>query len=434
MNHNVTIISVVLILLLSVAPRAAKAEDLEAAWRQALGNDALVQASRSQVAAAESELSAARASRLPSVVASAGITRFDEAPAFDFNAAGVPAILPLFGGETMEMADARVTLPLYTGGQLSNGISAAASYLDARESQSAATVQATKLSVATHYIDVLRAESALKVADDNVVSLTAHVRDVDDMFRSGSIARNDYLAAAVSLADAQQRRLQAANKLDLARAAYNRALGRPLDAPVKLDSDLPGIDPELDLTSLSSLTDIALQKRDELAGLDAAADAYRYQSKSAQAATRPQLGLTGGYMALQNDFLNRDEFWMVGVAVRWNLFDGGQARKKASALSFRAQALQQERANLRSMVELQVRQAWLQLNETVERKRLTERAVEQAEENLRVVRDRYRNGEGTNTEVLDAEGLRSQSRSNFDNADFDAKLALYELARGVGQL
>ena len=139
-------------------------------------------------------------------------------------------------------------------------------------------------------------------------------------------------------------------------------------------------------------------------------------------------------MALQNDFLNREEFWMVGVGVQWNLFDGGQARKKASALSFKSNAVAQERNNLQSLIELQVRQSWLRLNETNERKRLTERAVEQADENLRVVRDRYRNGEGTNTEVLDAEVLRSLSRSNFDNADFDAKLALYELARGVGRL
>ena len=42
--------------------------------------------------------------------------------------------------------------------------------------------------------------------------------------------------------------------------------------------------------------------------------------------------------------------------------------------------------------------------------------------------------DSTNTEVLDAETLRSLSRSNYDNADFDASLALYELARGVGQL
>jgi len=44
-------------------------------------------------------------------------------------------------------------------------------------------------------------------------------------------------------------------------------------------------------------------------------------------------------MALENNFLNRDEFWMPGVGVQWNLFEGGPARKKASALSFRSNAV-----------------------------------------------------------------------------------------------
>lgn len=412
----------------------AVAEDLHAAWNEALGNDPIIQASRSLVSAAEADLLVAKAGRLPNVAASAGITRFDEAPAFDFQGAGVPAVLPLFGGETMRMADARLTLPLYTGGQVGNGISAAKAMVNARQSESTTRVQDVKLAVASHYLNVLRAESLLAVADTNVKSLAAHVRDVDDMFKSGSIARNDYLAAAVSLADSEQRRLQARNRLDLASAAYNRALSRSLDAPVELDGELPGIDAGLDLTSLDALTGIALSSREELTSLDAAADAYRYQARSARASTRPQLGLTGGYMALQNDFLSREEFWMVGLGLEWNLFDGGKARRTASALSYRAQAVTQERRNLKSQVELQVRQAWLRLNETRERTRLTESAVEQAEENLRVVRDRYRNGEGTNTEVLDAEVLRSISRSNYDNAHFDARLALYELARGVGRL
>jgi len=371
---------------------------------------------------------------MPTVSASAGVSRFDEAPAFDFSGAGVPAVLPLFGGETMKMADARVMFPLYTGGQLSSHIDAAESMLGVRRSQLAASEQDIKLDVARQYIDVLRAESALAVANSNVTSLAAHVRDVEDMFKSGSIARNDFLAAAVSLADAEQRRLQARNGLDLAKASYNRSLARPLDSAVNLDEKLPGINAELESASLGTLTNIAMESRLELMGLDAAADALRYQSKSARASARPQLGITGGYVALQNDFLNRDEFWMVGVGVNWRLFDGGQARKKASALSLREKAVRQRQENVRSHVKLQVRQAWLRLQETRDRKRLTERAVEQAEENLRVVRDRYRNGEGTNTEVLDAEVLRSQSRSNYDNADFDAKLALYEIARGVGRL
>lgn len=410
------------------------AEDLEAAWREALGNDQLIRAAKSRVEAAQADLDAAKSNRLPTVAATAGITQFDEAPAFDFSAAGVPAVLPLFGGDSMTMADARLTLPLYTGGRLTRGIDAAEATLSARQFQTSITTQQIKLAVAELYINVLRATSALDVADSNVNSLAAHVRDAEDMLKSGSVARNDYLAAAVSLADSEQRQLQASNRLDLSRAAYNRALGRPLDTPVDLDDDLPGIDPALDLSSLEILTATALRDREELRGLDATAEAYRYRAASQRATTRPQLALTGGYMTLDNDFLNRDDFWMVGVGVQWNFFDGGQARKKASALSYRSNAVTQERNNLRSRIELQVRQAWLRLNETNERKRLTERAVEQAEENLRVVRDRYRNGEGTNTEVLDAEVLRSLSRSNYDNADFDAKLALYELARGAGRL
>ena len=434
MNQLVKITKVGIVATLGLFAGVATAEGLEAAWNVALGSDPTIQATKKQVAAAEADVLVAKTGRLPTVSASAGVTQFDEAPAFDFSGAGVPAVLPLFGGESMTMADARFTLPLYTGGRVSNGIGAAESQLSHRKHQSTATVQNIKLAVARHYIEVLRARSALAVADSSVKSLAAHVRDVEDMFKAGAIARNDYLAAAVSLADSEQRRLQASNRLDLANAAYNRALGRPLGESVDIEPNLPGIDPELDSASLDTLTTLALQHRDELAGLDAAAQSYRYRSDSARASARPQLGLTGGYMALDNDFLNRDEFWMVGVGVQWNLFDGGRARKEATALSYRAQAVQHELMDLRSQIELQVRQAWLRLNETKERRQLTERAVEQAEENLRVVRDRYRNGEGTNTEVLDAEVLRSMSRSNHDNADFDAKLALYELARGVGRL
>jgi len=81
-----------------------------------------------------------------------------------------------------------------------------------------------------------------------------------------------------------------------------------------------------------------------------------------------------------------------------------------------------------------VHSAWLQLNETNARIKLASHAVEQADENLRVVRDRYRNGEGTNTEVLDAEGLRTLSRSNYDNAQYDAAFARYRLQRATGTL
>ncbi|RLA18963.1 MAG: hypothetical protein DRQ61_12225 [Gammaproteobacteria bacterium] len=53
---------------------------------------------------------------------------------------------------------------------------------------------------------------------------------------------------------------------------------------------------------------------------------------------------------------------------------------------------------------------------------MAEKSIEQAEENLRVNCDCYGNGLSTNTEVLDAENLRTISQFNHSNEFFDAAL------------
>src|SRR5690606_20149219 len=297
-----------------------------------------------------------------------------------------------------------------------------------------ALTRQTKLAVAERYVDVLRAESGVAVSERLVEGLAAHLREVEDLYRGGSVPRNDFLAAAVSLADAEQRLVRARNALEVARAAYNRALGRPLDAPVELDRELPEIDLLDEEETLENLTAIAIDRRSELRRLASAADAIAAQGEAARAATRPQLALTGGYVRLENEFLNRDDFWAVGVGVNWQAFDGGRSRTRAASLSLQARALRDQQRDLETMIALEVREAWLARQETAERVAVAERALEQADENLRVARDRYRNGEGTNTEVLDAEALRTASLDNFDAARYDAALAVYRLAYAVGVL
>jgi len=420
--------------LIALVALGARAETLDEAWRAALGQDLSLAAAASRVAAAEAEVGAARAERRPLVAASVNALELDRAPAFDFAGAGLPLELPLFDGSRVLMAGATMTLPLYTSGMTRAAIDAAEAGLNAERYAEGSLSRQVKLAVAEHYVAVLRAQSALGVADGNVASLAAHLREVEDMYRGGSVPRNDFLAAAVSLADAEQRRLQARNAADLARAAYNRALGRPLDDAVDLDRELPGVDPRIGEGGLDALTPVAIMQRDEVRRLESAAAALAARAESAQAAARPQVALTGGYTRLANEFLNRDDYWSVGVGVQWSAFDGGRARGRASSLSLQSEALRRQRRDLESMIALEVRQAWLTRDETEQRIIVTERAVEQAEENLRVARDRYRNGEGTNTEVLDAEALRNLSLDNFDAARFDAALAHYRLAYAVGLL
>jgi outer membrane protein TolC len=420
-------------LLLAAVP-AAFAETLEDAWRDALARDLTLQAAAERVAAADASLEAARGGRRPSFGVASSLTQWDTTPAFDFSGVGMPSQLALFGGQSMLMSEARVSMPLYTGGQIGSGLDAATASATARQADAATLSLQVKQSVAEHFVAVLRAESALAVAASNTESLTAHARDVADMYTSGQVPRNDQLAAVVSLADAKQQQLQAQNMLDVARAAYNRSTGRPLDSPVALEPVFPSAHTPLAANPLEALVAMARENRRELEGLDAVARGLTAQSAGLRGATRPQLLLEGGYTFLENDVLNREDFWTVGVGFQWNLFDGGRSRDAAASLSYQAAAVARERANLLTHIELEIRAAWLNVHETRERIVVTQEAVAQAEENLRVVRDRYRNGEGTNTEVLDAEALRSLSHNNFDTARYDAALAEVKLARAVGLL
>ncbi|HVY64171.1 MAG TPA: TolC family protein [Gammaproteobacteria bacterium] len=412
----------------------ASAETLDEAWRSALGTDMKVAAATAQAEAAAAELAAARAARYPNLTASSTTMRFSETPAFDFSGAGLPVVLPLFSGNTMTMAEARVTLPVFTGGALAANVLSATANRDSRESAATATVAAVKLGVAEAYVGVLRAQSALDVARSAAASLRAHAADVEDMRRSGAVPTNDYLAAAVSLADAEQRELSADRGLAIARAAYNRALGRPLDAAVSLDALPPSFTALPATATLAELTGSARANRAELASLDAAASAWTARAAATQSGRRPQLSVSGGYTHLDNDVLNRRDYWSLALGVRWSPFDAGRTRASTSALRHEADAATAERNDRALAIELEVTTAWQLRDAARARIGVATSAVQQAEENLRVVRDRYRNGEGTNTEALNAEALRTQSLGNLDSARYDAVLAEIRLAYAAGRL
>ena len=416
---------------LSLAASAGVAETLDEAWAAVVGTHRQVEAAGAVRDAAGFEVAEARAARLPRVGFSSGYSRVDTAPGFSL---GGLTTGPVFAGDDFVSAGAQVSIPLFTSGAVSAGIDAAQFGSRAAEEQLSTVVQDVKLGVAERYVDVLRAERAVAVARSYVASLATHTEDARNRFEVGDVPQNDYLAAAVTLADAEQRLLQATNGLDNARAAYNRFMGRPLSNTVSLEPALD-IDNLLPTgANLEQLIDMAASRRHELSALDAQANALRRQADSVRASARPQLALTGGYTYFENEFLTDDEFWMAGVSLTWNLFDGGRARKRSDAIERRAAAVGHNRADLQSMIALQVRKAWNDRSEAENRFAVAERAVEQSSENLRVVRNRYQAGASTNTEVLDAEALREQALSNLDNARFEVELARLRLARAVGAL
>ena len=417
---------------LGVVP-AVRAETLAEAWVMADTQDNALAAVRSQAEAAELDAAAARGQRWPSLAVGGAYTRLDDSPAFDFGFTGLPIVAPeLFGGDDFWMGAATVTVPLFTGGRISSSIAAAEARGRGAGAQVEGAEEDVKLAVADAYVNVLRARKALEVAESNVKTLESLVSDIGAMFERELVPKNDLLAVKVALADARQGRLRAANAAELALASYNRRVGAPLTRAADLDETLPV---PADLPSdPDELVQAAVAKRSELKVLDEQATAYGQLARSERARVLPQLSLTGAYNYLENTFLDDEDFASVGVGVQWAVFDGGQARKRAAALDRSRRATEQQRADVESLIALQVRQSWLDVDETRQRIEVTAGAVDQAEENLRIARERYGAGLGTQTQLLEAESLRVRALSNRDNAVLDAGLSKLRLARAVGAL
>jgi len=408
-------------------------ETLDDAWVLALQQDHSLAAARNQAEAAGFEAQAARAQRWPTIAVGGSYTQLDDSPAFDFSFTGLPLTPPeLFADDNFMMGSATLTVPLFTSGRISSSIAAAEAHERGVGAQVTAATSDVKLAVADAYVGVLRARKANDVARSNVQTLEALTRDTTSMFERELVPKNELLAVQVALADARQNELRAANAAEVAAAAYNRRLGAPLDRPVELSESL-AVPVELS-QDLPALVEQAKSRRAELDAFDAQAEAYGQLARTERSRVLPQVALSGGYQYLENQFLDDETVGMAGIGVQWAMFDGGQSRKRAAALDRNRRATEQQRADASSQIELQVRQAYLGIQESRQRVEVTAQAAEQADENLRIARERYTAGLGTQTQLLQAETLRVQALRNRDDATLDAGLAQLRLARAVGAL
>jgi outer membrane protein TolC len=323
-----------------------------------------------------------------------------------------------------------VDVPLYTSGRIRAGIHAAEARLSAAAVGQDETRGQLKLEVAETYLAVLRAQRELEVCQQAVRSLQSHYRDVQLLFSHQQVPENDLLSARVALADAQQKLIQARNNLDICRSAYNRQLGRALETPVCLAE----VEPQFAAEELRQLTEEAIRNRPVITSLGLQAQALQHQAEAVRAKSAPQVTLRGEYAFEENRYRNPEGLAAVGVGLTWNAFDAGRNRHEAAALLHQAESVRRLLLDAQSRVALEVRRAWLEMQQSHKRLEVTAEAIRWADENLRIVRKRYLAGLATNTEVLEAETQRAHASRNHYHALYDAVLAELRLQYATGRL
>lgn len=429
--HPPNFLLLALLWLTALTPDASalEAETLEQAWEQALSSNFTIQAAEQEQLAAEAQVKSARAQRIPNFSLAAEHLRLDDSPTISTQFSGNPLTVTYWDEESTYYG-ASTTLPLYTGGRISADINAAQAQQSASVANTSHTISSVKLAVAKAYINVLKSQSGLKLAQSHVASLSAHLTDTSNLLKQGLVAKNHLLMAEVSLAGARQAQLQAEHQLQLAAVDYNRLLNRPLDTTFQLAP--------LDLAPVSltvdQLNQEALNRRADLKTLQHRAQVLEENAQVASSANKPQVGLSGTYLHHDNRVMDDNDILAAHVTMLWQLFDGGATRQRSNQLQRQAAAVAAQQAELKDIVIMQVKQAWLALQTAKTSQQMAELSIEQAEENLRATNNRYQAGLIITTEVLEAEKLRIQAHHNHNTAIYDAELATLELKHAAGIL
>ena len=439
------LIAAVLVLLLVAAVTmtayAGEQLSLEQAVETALKNHPNLKAADSQVEGAQANVLKSKSGFLPKVTLSETWSRTDNplmvlgtklnqesvTPA-DFNPVVMNDPEPLSNYNTR----LSVMQPVFNGGKEYLGVKQARLASEAAAQDRSRTRQETVFNVVKAYYGLLLAKEYDKVAIKSLETSAANMKLAETRYKAGAVLQSDLLRAKVQYAEVKEMATRSENGVKLAGANLNYAMGVPQDAQYLVEGSLSSQEVK---EGLDGMISGAFSLRPDLSSLGLNRKNAETSVSQARTDYIPSLNLMG-QVDWNSDRLagNDAKSWAVMAVLQWNLFDGLVTTSRVREATANAGKMRAMEEQMRSGVQLQVRQAYYNVQTSLERIAATSSSVQEAEEGFRIVQKRYEAGMTTLVDVLGAENALIRARTGALQALYDNNVAAAELKLATGTL
>ncbi|MGQ0568718.1 MAG: TolC family protein [Armatimonadota bacterium] len=419
------------------APRRISFADVATAVTQ--GNLQL-RAAAFDVAVAEAQLAQARGGRLPQLTVTGSYARSQDRPGQSFSFTNPfgptpPVITVMLPAPDPNAYAVRLALqfPLYTGGRIESQIALAEANLRGARATFGRTRQQVLFAAQQLYLQGLLAQENVASARRALDQASESVRVAEARVSAGAAAQLDVLQADVAAANAEQSMVRARTSVASAQTSLDAALNLPQDTLLEYTDTL---EPRPVGGTLQDAIARALRERPDLADIQNRIAAAQASIALAESGGRPVVSLGAGYDLNNSNgqTANINGSWSATLAVTLSLYDGGITRERVREARFRLEQLKVLEAQRRQQVELEVRQAWLLLDQASGELAAAGKAVEQGREAARIAAVRYGAGVGTSLEVLSAQATLSQAELALASARFNQNLTRFQLMLATGSL
>jgi len=408
----------------------------------ALANNPTLTARKAAVAAFAARANAAGSMTKLQLSTTTFLTRADDLMIVPSSPGVEPANARMVPATARASQSLMLMYPLFTGGRLRWADLAARSEADAASAEAAAAELDVALATRIAYDRAALAASYVEVYRRLVEESAERVRVAEAAYREGRVASYDVLRNRTALAEARQQLTNAERDAALAAIDLKHLLGVSQESTIELSDKLEdnnepakpsqGNGGGSPAAAAISFTE-ALAGRPEIKAAESVVAAAQAKLRAAKAAYLPQVYA----VAMQELSAARDDIFrrgsLIGISASLPILDGGA---RSSAVSEAQAALEEARAAQRDLalaVARDLAAASAELAAASKNVATAQAALDQAEEDYRVVRLRYEAGKGINVEVLDALTSLTRARTNLADALYQQRIAGHRLARSIGR-
>jgi len=423
---------IMIIILMITFSFGIKALTLDESIRLALEHNLDLQVDEERIGIADQTYREARSSIFPQINLSGGLmaerTKLPGSyipPAFDVTGdlseaateddqmlagtieAGFNAFLPeKTSDETSYVGQVSLQQPLFLGGQLFNGIRAAAIYRQLERDRFELSRQDTIFETINLYYQGLLLQEVVEINRETLNLAESHYARVINMYNQGLVSEFDKIRAELEVMSLEPEVQQAENNFQLWLERFRQFTGfEEFDG--NLSEEIS--EPEVLNVPLTEALESGLNQRIELKLANAGQEMRELSWKAERGRSIPNIFLT----AEVNAFSRRDEFdfspndfgtsYQVMIGLQMPLFTGfGNSARTAKARHEYKQA-QLEYYDIENKIELDIRNAWQQLDYAVANHAANQKRLNVASRALEIANARYENQVGINLEVLDAQ-------------------------------
>ncbi|MFO7785045.1 MAG: TolC family protein [Desulfatiglandales bacterium] len=411
---------------------------LEEAVRIALENNPDMDAAVARIRQSEAIIDQAMAAFWPAVSAYSEYTAGDAPSAYFFKTIdqrNLPSQLNFNDPGSFKNLEIglRARMNLFRGGRDYLRKRMAETGLEIRQLDRLSVQNGLVTSVIHAYFNTLAAEDFVRIAGESVETVQTQLRIMRVRFRAGGVLKSDVLSLEVRLAQAREDLIRSRNGLSLALASLANLMGLDPDTGMQIEEagrvavDLP--------PGYAQGLPIAMAHRPELEKARLAVISSRMGVDAARGEYLPRVdALAHYYFADEGARFDADRAnWTAGVILDWELFSGGgtgSAVREAEGVLEEMLAADRKAA---LSVKLDLRTAYLALDEAEARVEVSRASVARAEESLRLVKKQYEGGSATVTRYLDAEMDRRWSEIRASAARYDLEKARADVCRALGR-